>query len=399
MFSFWQTIPRGDIGGESLQANKQLECRHTAELFCISDFWHKQGNVAGRSGRATGAQKRNSNNVREEPLHLQQYIDSSQLDEDIFGSSEALLPALVYVPNLAATDCTVLITGETGTGTELVARAIHRLSYRSPRAFVRVNCAAIPPERISSELLGRQKGSRSQATQLRPGRFQLAEGGTILLEGLGNLSAEAQLALLRVLQEIDSQPTGCDDSIRSDVRLIATTHRDLRAAVADGTFRSDLFDRLNGFPIKIPPLRERKEDIPMLARYFLTRYAGRAGRKLPSLTRPAMDLLKSYPWPGNMRELQRVMERFVSLCEAESFSVAAKCIPRESISARTSVRSVSGELVPDEKELLEAALMEMLAELPGSESGVIWDGGSIGEKREYVNGEVRRGNRAGMTCL
>ena len=350
----------GNIGEESLQTNKQLECRHTAELFCISDFWHKQGNVAGRSGRATGAQKRNSNNVREEPLQVQQYIDSWQLDEDIFGSSEALLPALAYVPNLAATDCTVLITGETGTGTELVARAIHRLSHRSPQAFVRANCAAIPPERISSELLGRQKGSRSLATQPRPGRFQLAEGGTILLEGLGNLSAEVQLALLRVLQEIESQPTGCDDSIRSDVRLIATTNRDLRAAMADGTFRSDLFDRLNGFPIKIAPLRERKEDIPMLARYFLNRYAARADKTLPSLTRPAMDLLQSYPWPGNIRELQRVMERFVSLCEAESFSVAAKCILRESISERTSVRSVSGEVVPNEKEFLEDALMEML---------------------------------------
>ena len=386
----------GNIGEESLLTNKQLKCRHTAELFCISDFWHKQGNVAGRSGRTTGAQKRNSNNVREEPLHLQQYLDSAELDEDIFGSSEALLPALVYVPDLAATDCTVLITGETGTGTELVARAIHRLSYRSSRAFVRVNCASIPPQLIASQF-GRQKGSWSQATQPRPDRFQLAKGGTIFLEGLGDLSAEAQLALLRVLQEIESQPTGCDDSIRSDVRLIATTHRDLRAAVADGTFRSDLFDRLNGFPIKIAPLRERKEDIPMLARYFLNRYAGRADKTLPSLTRSAMDLLQSYPWPGNMRELQRVMERFVSLCEAESFSVAAKCIPRESISA--SIRSVSGELVPHENEFLEDALMEMLAELPGWESGVIWDGGSIGKSREYVNGEVCRRNRAGMTCL
>ena len=150
-------------------------------------------------------------------MHLQQELDSSQLEEEIFSSSEALQRALAHVPNIAATDCTVLITGEIGTGTELVARAIHRLSHRSPQAFVRANCAAIPPERISSELLGRQKGSRSLATQPRPGRFQLAEGGTILLEGLGNLSEEAQLALLRVLQEIESQPTGCDDSIRSDV--------------------------------------------------------------------------------------------------------------------------------------------------------------------------------------
>ena len=176
-----------------MQTNEQLACRHGAGLFCISDFRHRQGNLARRCGRATSEQKRKSNNVREEPLSFQQDI-GSQLDEDIFGSSEALLPALVCVPHVAATDCTVLITGETGTGTELVARAIHRLSYRSPRAFVRVNCAAIPPERIASELLGRQKDSRSQATQPRPGRFQLAEGGTIFLEGIADLSAQAQLS-------------------------------------------------------------------------------------------------------------------------------------------------------------------------------------------------------------
>ena len=338
-----------------MQTNRQLKSRHTAELFCISDFRHKQGNGAERSRRATYAQKPSSNNVREEPLHLPQSIDSSQLDEDIFGSTEVLLPALVHVPSAAATDCTVLITGESGTGTELVARAIHRLSHRSPQAFLRVNCAAIPPQRMVSELLGLQKGSRSQATQPRPGHFQLAEGGTIFLEALGNLSAEAQLALLRVLQEIESQPTGCDDSIRSDMRLIAATNRDLRAAVADGTFRSDLFDRLNGIPIKVPPLRERKEDIPMLARYFLSRYAGRAGKRLPSLTRPAMDLLRSYPWPGNMRELQRVMERYVS-------------------------QLVSGGLIPNDKEFLEFALMEMVVELPHWESGVSGDGGRIANR-------------------
>jgi DNA-binding NtrC family response regulator len=267
----------------------------------------------------------------------------------------------------------------------LVASAIHRLSHRSPQAFVRANCAAIPPERIASELLGRQKDSRPQATQPRPGRFQPTEGGTIFWEGIADLSAEAQLALLRVLQEIESEPA-------ADVRLIAATNRDLSAATANGTFRRDLFDRLSGISIKIPPLRERKEDIPVLARYFLTRYAGRAGKTLPSLTGPAMDLLQSYPWPGNMRELQRVMERFVSLCEAESFSVAAKCIPRESISERTSIRSVSGEVVPNEKKFLEDALMEMLAELPGWESGVSWDEGNIGNGREDMNGEVCRRN-------
>lgn len=340
-----------------MPTNEQLACRQGAGLFCMSDFRHRQGNLARRCGRATSEQKGKSNSVREGPLSFQQDI-SSQLDEDIFSSSEALLPALAHVPAVAATDCTVLITGEMGTGTELVARAIHRLSHRSPQAFVRANCAAIPPEQIASELLGRQKDSRSQATQPRPGRFQLVERGTIFLQGIADLSAQAQLSLLLVLQEIESEPA-------ADVRLIASTNRDLANGTANGTFRRDLFDRLSGISINIPPLRERKEDIPMLARYFLTRYAGRAGKNLPSLTRPAMDLLQSCPWPGNMRQFQRVMERFVSFCEAESFTAAAKYIPRESISACTSVRSLSGELVPNEKEFLEYALMEMLAELPG----------------------------------
>jgi DNA-binding NtrC family response regulator len=255
--------------------------------------------------------------MEEQAPPFQRDIDSSQLDEDILSSSEALLPALAYVPRVAATDCTVLITGETGTGTELVASAIHRLSHRSPQAFVRANCAAIPPEQIASELLGLQKDSRSQATQPRPGRFQLAGWGTIFLEGIADLSAQAQLSLLRVLQQIESEPA-------ADVRLIAATSRDLANGTANGTFRRDLFDRLNGISIKVPPLRERKEDIPMLARYFLTRYAGRTGKKLPSLTRPVIDLLQSYPWPGNMREFQRVMKRFVSFCEAETFSIASK---------------------------------------------------------------------------
>jgi transcriptional regulator with GAF, ATPase, and Fis domain len=293
----------------------------------------------------------------------------------------------VHVPRVAATDCAVLITGEIGTGTELVAGAIHRLSHRSPQAFVRTNCAAIPPERIASELLGRQKGSRSQATQPRPGRFHLAEGRTIFWEGIGDLSAKAQLSLLRVLQEIEAEPAG-------GARLIAATNRDLAAATANGSFRRDLFDRLNGISIKIPPLRERKEDIPMLARYFLTRYAGRAGRRLPSLTRPAVDLLQSYPWPGNMRELQRVMELFVSLYEGESCAVAAKCIPRESLSARTYVRSLSGELVPNEKKFLEDLLIEMFAELLGWESGVSWEAsrtiGNVGMEKSAEEIERER---------
>lgn len=362
-----------------MHTDTQLECRHTAKLVCISDFRHKQGDAAARSSIATGAQDRNSNNFREEPTHLQHPIDSSQLDEELFGSSEMLLPALVNVPNLAATDCTVLITGEAGTGTELVAKAIHRLSYRSPRAFVRVNCATVPPQLIASEQFGRQKGSWSQATQPRPDRFQLAKGGTIFLEGLGNLSAKAQFALLQFLQEIESQFTD-DDSTQSNVRLIAATNRDLQAAVADGTFRSDLFDRLNGFPIKVPSLRERTEDIPMLAGYFLSRYARRAGKSLPGLSGPALHLLRSHPWQGNMRELQRVMERFVNLCETETLLTVEK-----SISARTFVRPVFRELRPSGKEFIEDRLMECLRYSLALESDVSWNRQSVENNREYVN--------------
>jgi DNA-binding NtrC family response regulator len=334
------------------QTKKQLASHPTAELFCISHFRHKQATVAGQYGPAAGEEKPEANYVQQEPPHFPQDIDSSQLDQDIFGSSEALLPALVHVPAATATDCTVLITGEIGTGTELVARAIHKLSHHSPRAFLRVGCEAIPPQLIAPELFGRQIGSWSQATQPRPGHFQLAEGRTIVLEGIEDLSAMAQLALLRILQEIEAERASVDHSIRSNVRLIAVANHDLRTAVFAGTFRSDLFHLLNVLPIKVLPLRERKKDIPVLAQYFLTRYAVRAGKKLPSLTPPDMDLLKSYPWPCNILELQCVMERFVDLYEAERLSTDAKLIPGEPI---------SGVLISNQRKLLEVALMEMIA--------------------------------------
>ncbi len=245
-----------------MQTNKQLASRPTAELFCISDFRHKQGTFAGQYGRAASEQKRKSNSVQEEPLHFPQDIDSSQLDEDIFGSSEALLPALVYAPGAAATDCTVLITGEIGTGTELVAGAIHKLSHRSPRAFLRVNCAAIPPQLISPELFGRQRGSQSQATQPRPGHFQLAEEGTIVLEGVEDLSEEAQLALLRILQEIEAEGASVDHSIRSNVRLIAVANHDLRAALWPGPFAATSFTCSTYSPSRFFPCVSGKKISP-----------------------------------------------------------------------------------------------------------------------------------------
>jgi formate hydrogenlyase transcriptional activator len=254
----------------------------------------------------------------------------------------------------------------------LVARAIHKLSHRSPRAFVRVNCATIPPPLIVSELFGQQKSSRSLETQSRPGCFQLAEGGTIFLDGIGELSPEAQHALLQVLQEMESDSTGGDHSSRVNVRLIAGTNRDLGTATEEGSFRGDLFCRLNTFPIELPPLRESKEDIPALAQCLANHYAAASGKKTSSLSNQAMALLQSYPWPGNIRELQCVMERFVSLWEEKILSVDAKWIPWESIFARTSALSICEGLVPNENELLEAALLEMVAVLPGWEPGACW---------------------------
>jgi transcriptional regulator with GAF, ATPase, and Fis domain len=241
--------------------------------------------------------------------------------DEIVGSSAALQKVLSLVSKVAPTDTTILVTGETGTGKELVARAIHRRSLRSSRAFVSVNCAAIPRDLIASELFGHEKGSFTGALQRRLGRFELAEGGTIFLDEVGELPAETQIALLRVLQEHEFERVGGARSIQTNVRVIAATNRNLQLAIAAGSFRSDLFYRLNVFPIEIPPLRGRPEDISLLVRYFIDRYARKAGKNIRGINKRSLELLQSYPWPGNIRELQNVIERSVIMCETENFSV------------------------------------------------------------------------------
>jgi transcriptional regulator with GAF, ATPase, and Fis domain len=241
--------------------------------------------------------------------------------EKIVGKSPALQQVLSRVAKVAATDSTVLITGETGTGKELIARAIHKASKHSGRSFVSVNCGAIPQALIASELFGHEKGAFTGATGRRLGRFELAEGGTILLDEIGELPKETQVALLRVLQEREFERIGGNRSIRANVRVIVATNRDLEAAIAAGTFREDLFYRLNVFPLEIPPLRERREDIPMLVHYFIDRYAREAGKEIGSVSRETLDLFQSYPWPGNIRELRNVIERSVILCDTENFSL------------------------------------------------------------------------------
>jgi formate hydrogenlyase transcriptional activator len=241
--------------------------------------------------------------------------------EGIVGSSEPLLRTLQLVRTVAPTDSTVLIEGETGTGKELIARAIHRRSDRSSRAFVSVNCAAIPRELIASELFGHEKGAFTGAVQRRLGRFESANGGTLFLDEVGELPAATQIALLRVLQEHEFERVGGTRPIRADVRVIAATNRDLRAAINDGSFRSDLYYRLNVFPIEIPPLRERKEDIPLLVEHFVDRYARKVSKHITTVEKKTLEVLHSYHWPGNIRELQNVIERSVIMCDTTNFSV------------------------------------------------------------------------------
>ena len=264
-----------------------------------------------------------------ENIALRVEIERASMFDEIVGESPALQAVLARVAKVAPADSSVLITGETGTGKELVARAIHRRSRRSSRAFVSVNCAAIPRDLIGSELFGHEKGAFTGATQRRLGRFELAEGGTIFLDEIGELPAETQIALLRVLQEREFERVGGTGSIRADVRVIAATNRDLEAAIAAGMFRSDLFYRLNVFPIEMPPLRERKEDIPVLVEYFIDRFARKAGKSFQAVNKKSLDLLQSYPWPGNIRELQNVIERSVIVCETENFSVDESWLSRE----------------------------------------------------------------------
>jgi predicted ATPase len=302
-----------------------------------------------------------------ENLALRDEVDRTSMFEEIVGSSSALKAVLSRIARVAPTDSTVLITGETGTGKELIARAVHKRSRRSGRSFVSVNCAALAPSLISSELFGHEKGAFTGATQRRFGRFELADGGTIFLDEVGELLPETQVALLRVLQEREFERVGGSQPIRVDVRLIAATNRDLRAAVDSGTFRQDLFYRLNVFPIEAPPLRERKDDVLTLVEYFLHRYAARAGKKFQSIDKKTLDLLQRYDWPGNIRELQNVIERSVILSVGDVFSVDELWLSGESSRPVTRVTSyVSIKDEPrDEREMIEAALAESRGRVAG----------------------------------
>ncbi len=308
----------------------------------------------------------------EENIALRQEIDQASLFEEIVGSSKALRNTLAQVAKVAPTDSTVLITGETGTGKELFARAIHKRSHRSARAFVALNCAAVPRDLIASELFGHEKGAFTGATQQRLGRFELAGGGTLFLDEVGELPAETQIALLRVLQEHEFERVGGTKSIKTDVRVIAATNRDLQAAIAGGTFRRDLYFRLNVFPIDVPSLRERQEDIPLLVEYFIHRYARKAGKSIRGMNAKSLDLLQSYAWPGNIRELQNIIERSVIVCDTENFSIDESWLSWQPLASEPKSRTeLTRKLASQEKEMIEAALRESGGRVSGPSGAAV----------------------------
>jgi len=322
-----------------------------------------------------------------ENLALRDEVDRVSMFEEIVGTSPALQAVLSRAIKVAATDSTVLITGGTGTGKELVARAIHRRSDRSSRAFVSVNCAAIPRDLIASELFGHERGAFTGATQQRLGRFELANKGTIFLDEVGELPPETQIALLRVLQEHEFERVGGSRRIRSDVRVIAATNRDLRAAISAGSFRSDLFYRLHVFPIEMPSLRERREDIPLLVEYFVDRYARKAGKNIKRVNKKTLELLQLYPWPGNIRELQNVIERSVILCETEIFSIDESWLPQPPPMTPEPKQQVElpTRLLAQEKDMIEAALKDTRGHVYGPSGAAV----KLGIPRSTLESKIR----------
>jgi formate hydrogenlyase transcriptional activator len=330
-------------------------------------------------------QKRTEERLRNENLVLREEIDRSSMFEEIVGSSKPMRQVVKQVEKVAPSDSTVLILGETGTGKELIARALHRRSRRATRAFVRVNCAAIPQSLIASELFGHEKGAFTGALQRRLGRFEAADGGTIFLDEIGEIPVETQISLLRVLQEREFERVGSNHPIKVDVRLIAATNRDLPAAVAAGIFRQDLFYRLNVFPIAVPPLRERADDIPLLVEYFVGRYAKGTGKNIRRIGKDTLEQLRAYSWPGNIRELQNVVERAVVLSDSDTFVVDESWLKREPSDSPRPHEGLSA-LADREVEMIEAAL----AESHGRISGPSGAAAKLGIPRQTLESKIRR---------
>jgi len=326
--------------------------------------------------------------MRDENVALREQIDQAFMFEEIVGASPALQSVLSNIVKVAPTDSTVLITGETGTGKELIARAIHKHSQRSGQAFISVNCASIPSSLIASELFGHEKGAFTGALQRRQGRFEMAHSGTIFLDEVGELPGETQIALLRVLQERQFERVGGNRIISTDVRVIAATNRDLTAAIAAGTFRADLFYRLNVFPIEVPPLRKRKEDIPMLVEYFVKRYAEKMGKQIRKIDNNTLELCQSYPWPGNIRELQNIVERSVILCGGDTFWIEKAWLASVQPPRQELAGPLPDTLQNQEKEMIEAALAESKGKVAGPEGAAA----KLGIPRSTLDSKIKQLN-------
>src|SRR5580693_8267455 len=381
----------GLSNGRPFQMEKRLlgkDGRYRWFLCRYNPLLNEAGDIVRWFGTATDIEDRKhaENRVRNENVALREEIVRSSMFEEIVGSSEALRNVLAQVSRVAPTDSTVLIQGETGTGKELIARAIHNRSKRANRAFIRVNCSAIPPSLIASELFGHEKGSFTGALQRRLGRFESADGGTIFLDEVGELPPETQVALLRVLQEREFERVGGTQPVRVDVRIIAATNRDLKAATASGAFRQDLFYRLNVFPIDVPPLRERGDDILVLVEHLVQRYARIAGKNIRSIDKNTLELFESYDWPGNIRELQNVVERAVILSEGETFFVDETWLTHVTPKLAATTAPLVADLVEHEREILEAALRESEGVVGGPTGAVV----KLGIPRQTLDSKIRK---------
>jgi formate hydrogenlyase transcriptional activator len=370
------------------QRTRRKDGQYRWFLIRLNPFRDEQGRLVRwyATGTDIDDRKRAEDRTRNENVALREDIIHSSMFEEIVGSSEPLRRVLVQVSKVAPTDSTVLVLGETGTGKELIARAIHNRSTRSNRAFIRVNCAAIPQSLIASELFGHEKGSFTGATQRRLGRFESADGGTIFLDEVGDLPPETQVALLRVLQEREFERVGGTQSVSVDVRVIAATNRDLPSAVAEGRFRQDLFYRLNVFPIRLPALRERISDISVLVGYLIERYAKKLGKKIRNIDKKTIELFHAYDWPGNIRELQNVVERAVILSEGETFFVDESWLTPSTPKLAATTAPLVADLAEHEREILEAALRESEGVVGGPTGAAV----KLGIPRQTLESKIRK---------
>jgi formate hydrogenlyase transcriptional activator len=380
-------LSRG-IPFENEQRARRKDGQYRWFLICYNPLFDEQGSLLRwyATGTDIDDRKRAEQSMRNENQALRDEIDRSSMFEEIVGSSASLQRVLAQVARVAGADTTVLILGETGTGKELIARAIHRNSKRSSRAFIRVDCAAIPATLIASELFGHEKGAFTGAVQRRIGRFEAADGGTIFLDEVGELPPEAQASLLRVLQEREFERVGSNRAVPVDVRVLAATNRDLKSAVVQGKFREDLYYRLNVIPIEVPALRDRADDIPLLVEYLVQRFGQKAGKKIRHVDGRTLELLQAYDWPGNVRELQNVIERSVILSDGEAFSVDEAWLRRNADPALgRPAAAIPGAGAAHEQERIEAALAASQGRVSGPSGAAL----RLGIPRQTLESKIR----------